>query len=159
MPVKATAGYLTGYGDVDFINALPSYTLPFLSREKSYRSFQTDGDSMYPFPEKAIIIGEYVDDWFSLKDNFPCIVVTLNEGIVFKLVSNRIDDERTVRLTSLNPAYKPYDINVSEICEIWKYKCFISDTIFEVPQSIDLINNSINEIKHDIKNILKKHCS
>src|SRR5690606_4463409 len=47
VPVKASAGYLNGYADPEFIGELPLFNLPMLS-EGSYRAFELKGDSMLP---------------------------------------------------------------------------------------------------------------
>ena len=51
VPEKAKAGYMAGYADPEYINELPKFQLPFLSKNKKYRSFQITGDSMLPIPE------------------------------------------------------------------------------------------------------------
>ena len=38
---KAKAGYTTGYADPEYIKILPTFSLPFLSKERNYR-FQTN---------------------------------------------------------------------------------------------------------------------
>ena len=50
VPVKAAAGYLGGYGDLDFIEALPQFGLPLpeFAQEETRRVFQIQGDSMLP---------------------------------------------------------------------------------------------------------------
>lgn len=42
VPVKASAGYLSGYGDADYIGALPRFSMPFpeLPQDRTYRVFQ-----------------------------------------------------------------------------------------------------------------------
>ena len=154
VPVKAKAGYLAGYGESDYISKLPVYNLPMLPKDRKYRSFPCEGDSMYPFPENAIIIGEYVDDWFSLKKDVPCIVVTKDEGIVFKLVTNQLQDERSLQLKSLNEMYKPYNVRVDTVCEIWKYKCYINDNMPGSALSIEELSKSIREIQTGVKSLL-----
>lgn len=51
VPLKAQAGYTNSYGDLDFIESLPKFSLPFLPKDKTYRTFQIEGDSMLPIPE------------------------------------------------------------------------------------------------------------
>ena len=155
VPLKAKAGYLSGYGDPEYINKLPVFTLPNLPKDKKFRSFPTEGDSMHPFPENSIIIGEYVDDWFSLKKDVPCIVITKNEGIVFKMVSNNINANRTMLLKSLNPKYSPYNFSVNEICEIWKYKNYISDSMPEVEKTNNEIVKSVNNLRNELVTLIK----
>jgi transcriptional regulator with XRE-family HTH domain len=63
VPEKAKAGYATGFADPEFIKELPVFSLPFLSRQKKYRTFQLNGDSMLPIPHGAWVTGEFVQDW------------------------------------------------------------------------------------------------
>ena len=41
VPIRAVAGYVEGYGDLDFIETLPVFQVPFLSKEKKYRFRKT----------------------------------------------------------------------------------------------------------------------
>lgn len=153
VPVKAKAGYLSGYTDPEYISRLPVYSLPHLPRDKKFRSFPCQGDSMFPFPEQAVIIGEYIDDWLSLKDHSNCIVITREEGIVFKSVSNRIKERRTLVLQSLNPAYAPYEISIQDVCELWRFSCFVSDEMPIVCPQVSPIETTLHEMHTDIKYI------
>ncbi len=117
---KAQAGYANGYGDPDFIGQLPRFQLPFLPREKTYRCFQLKGDSMLPIPNGAWVTGAFVEDWSTIKPGTPCIIVTRNDGVVFKLVYIAIATNGTLQLVSTNPTFKPYNLAVSEVVEIWK---------------------------------------
>lgn len=53
VPIKAKAGYLSGYNDPEFIASLPRFSLPNLPRQGTYRIFPTVGDSMLPIPGEA----------------------------------------------------------------------------------------------------------
>jgi transcriptional regulator with XRE-family HTH domain len=55
VPMKASAGYTSGYADPDYLKVLPTFYLPFLSKQKKYRSFPIQGDSMPP-----VVEGSYV---------------------------------------------------------------------------------------------------
>ena len=48
---KAKAGYATGFADPEYIKVLPTFTMPFLSHDRKYRTFQISGDSMLPIPD------------------------------------------------------------------------------------------------------------
>ncbi|MCT4589576.1 MAG: helix-turn-helix domain-containing protein [Carboxylicivirga sp.] len=124
VPVKAQAGYTGGYGDTDFIASLPKFSLPFLSPDKTYRSFQIQGDSMLPIPEGAWVTGSYLQNWKRLKDGTPCIVVTRDEGIVFKVVYNQLEKNGTLLLVSTNRIYKPYEISARNIAEVWQFETY-----------------------------------
>lgn len=142
---KAQAGYTRGFADPDYISALPVFNLPFLQRERKYRTFQVAGDSMLPIPEGAWITGEFVQDWYTVKNNEAYIILTLNEGVVFKIVENKIRPYRKLTLYSLNPIYAPYDIDILDIKEIWKFVHFISS---EIPDPKDSKNDLISVIKN-----------
>lgn len=145
VPVRAQAGYSNGFADPEYIRELEVFRLPFLSKEKKYRTFQLRGDSMLPIPEKAWVTGEYVADWKSLKTGEACIVLTLDEGIVFKIIENRIEGEGILGLYSLNPMYEPYEIHVSDLKEIWKFVHFISH---EIPDPVIPENQLVRTVAH-----------
>jgi transcriptional regulator with XRE-family HTH domain len=126
VPEKATAGYTRGFADPEFVSELPVFRLPFLSPERKYRTFQISGDSMLPIPPGAWVTGEFVHDWSLLKDGTAYIVLTLDEGIVFKVLENRFESDGKFHLASLNPIYQPYDIAVNDVREIWKFVHYIS---------------------------------
>jgi len=151
---KAKAGYTNGFSDPEFISELPVFSLPFLSSNKKYRTFQLNGDSMLPIPDKSWVTGEFVQDWREVKNGDACVILTLNEGIVFKVVENKISEEGVLTLFSLNPIYEPFDVEVKEIREIWKFTHYISTDIPEpfVPES-SLIK-TVAHIKKEM-NILK----
>ena len=85
VPVKAAAGYLAGYGDPDFIDELNTFTLPMLGGG-DYRAFEIIGDSMLPVPSGSVIVCEKITNAHDLKNNSTCILVSRNDGIVYKRV-------------------------------------------------------------------------
>jgi transcriptional regulator with XRE-family HTH domain len=126
---KARAGYTAGYADSKFISELPQFSLPFLDHRKKYRSFQISGDSMLPIQDKTYVTCEYVEDWFSLKDGLCYVILTKEDGIVFKRVYNDIAKNKKLVLVSNNPLYKPYEVNIEDVIEIWKYVMDHSKTL------------------------------
>src|SRR5215470_14885507 len=83
VPIKAAAGYLAGYGDPEFIDELNTFTLPMLTGG-NYRAFEIVGDSMLPTPSGSVIVGEKTEGLDDAKNNQAYIVVSRNEGIVYK---------------------------------------------------------------------------
>ncbi len=131
VPVKASAGYAKGYSDPDYVETLPKFSLPFteLSRERTYRAFQISGNSMEPIPSGAYIICEYLQNWSDVKSGKTYIVVTKDDGVVYKRLYN--NDNDTLLLKSDNPEYNPYTIPLNSISEIWKALGYIS---FSLPE-------------------------
>jgi len=156
VPVKAKAGYLAGYGDPEFIGQLPVFNLPHLPKDRKYRMFQTKGDSMYPIPENAEVIGEYITDWRDIKDDTPCIVITKNEGFVFKLVSSRIAARNVLVLKSLNELYAPYEVDPAEVVELWRYKYHFTDQIPAPATPMEQVARDVQEIKAALLQQMKK---
>ncbi len=134
VPVKAAAGYLDGYGDVDYIENLPRFTMPMqeLPQDQTLRLFQIAGDSMLPLPDGAYVLGSFVDDIASAGGGDPHIVVTRNDGIVFKRVENRVHNKGTFRMISENTVFEPYDLAIEEVVEIWKARAYV---LFDLPNT------------------------
>ncbi|SMD43013.1 DNA-binding transcriptional regulator, XRE-family HTH domain [Aquiflexum balticum DSM 16537] len=119
---KVKASYLAGFSDLDFIGELPRFNLPFLPQDKKYRVFQVDGDSMLPIPEGAWIVCEYVEDWTAIKDGGKFVVVTEADGVTFKIAYNQISEKQKLLLCSSNPIYKPFEVDINAVRELWRYR-------------------------------------
>jgi len=125
VPVKASAGYMNGYADPEYVAKLPKFSLPMFTNG-TYRAFEIKGDSMLPLPSGSIIIAEYVENWADVKTAETYIVVSKNDGVVYKRIGSKFKDQKKLRLMSDNPVYEPYEINGDDILELWKAKAFIS---------------------------------
>ena len=153
IPEKARAGYTLGYADPDYIKVLPTFNLPFLSKNKKYRSFPISGDSMPPVSEGSHVIGEYVQNWETIRDGKPYIVVTKDEGIVFKII-HRVQGKGDVfQLSSTNPIYAPYLVKVNDIIEVWKFINYISHDLpdFQLPEND--ISKTIRALQQEVHNL------
>lgn len=133
VPVKASAGYLNGYADPQFISELPKFHLPFL-KQGTYRAFEIKGDSMLPLPSGTIVIGEYLENWNDLKVGDTYIFITKDDGVVYKRAGNKFKENKSLKLISDNPVFDPYTIATEDVLEIWKSKAYIS-TVFPEPAS------------------------
>jgi transcriptional regulator with XRE-family HTH domain len=125
VPHKAAAGYLGGYADPEFISELPAFRLPNLPAG-TYRAFEITGDSMLPLLPGTIIVGEYVENLSYLRNGKTYVLVTKNEGIVYKRVFNYLSENGKLFLVSDNRQYAPYPLAPEEVLEAWQAKAFIS---------------------------------
>jgi transcriptional regulator with XRE-family HTH domain len=150
---SAKAGYRSGYADPEFVRVLPAFQLPFLSRDRKYRAFQISGDSMEPIPDKSWVIGEFVQNWQSIRNNIPYIVLTLDDGIVFKIVENNIEKQQVLTLHSLNPLYEPYDVHIKDIREIWKFVHYISSEVPEPNLPKDELVKTVVSLQKEVREI------
>ncbi|MBU1012656.1 MAG: DNA-binding protein, partial [Bacteroidetes bacterium] len=66
-----------------------------------------------------------------IRNGYPYIILTREDGIVFKIVENKIKADKKLMLHSLNSLYDPYDLDIIEVKEVWKFVHYISS---EMPQ-------------------------
>jgi transcriptional regulator with XRE-family HTH domain len=133
VPVKAAAGYLAGYADSEFID-----------------------ESMMPTPSGSIIVGEKVESLEDAKNNFAYIVVSKNEGIVYKRVvkSNKVKNK--VTLVSDNPAYQPYQVNAHDILEMWQAQAIINKVTTQQRWDVNALANLVNNLQDQVSSMAKK---
>ncbi len=81
---------------------------------------------MLPIPDGAWIVCEYLEDWTRLKDGERYVIVTEQDGVTFKLAYNRIQSNQNLLLCSANPIYPPFEVEVTQVREVWKYCLCIS---------------------------------
>lgn len=153
---KASAGYTVGYSDPEYIKVLPTFHMPFLSKEKKYRTFQISGDSMLPIPDGSWVTGEFVQNWNLIRDGQPYIILTLDDGIMFKVVSNRIKTNGYLTMNSLNPLYDSYNISVKDVREVWKFVHFISSAIPEPNLPREELALTVAALKKDMEKLKKQ---
>jgi len=156
VPEKAKAGYTTGYADPEYIGELPRFRLPFLSDKRKYRTFQLKGDSMLPIPDGSWVTGEFVQDWRDIKNGKAYVVFTLNDGIVFKIVENDLQNAGKLVLYSLNPVYEPYEVHINEVKEIWKFVNYISNELPEPVMPEKQLIQAVAAMKNDLERIKAK---
>lgn len=125
VPFKASAGYLNGYADPEFISQLPKFHLPML-KQGTYRAFEITGDSMLPVYPGSIIVAEYLENWTEIKSGETYVVISKDDGVVYKRIGNKFKPNKKLKLVSDNPVYEPYEISPEDILEVWKSKAYIS---------------------------------
>ena len=125
VPVKAAAGYLNGYADPEFVHELPRFSLPMLNHG-TYRAFEISGDSMLPLESGTIVVGEFINHVSGIRNGKTYVLVTRSEGVVYKRVFNYTDENGKLFLVSDNRQYAPYQIDATDVIEIWSAKAYIS---------------------------------
>ena len=164
VPVKARAGYLNHYEDIDNYTELPSFQLPLpeIYSGQTHRVFQIEGDSMIPMPPGSYVLTRYVENWQNIKNGKTYVVISKSEGVVYKRVLNEIEHSFLLTLQSDNKMYPDIQLNVDDIMEVWEAVGFIS---FQLPNpdhgqlSVDQLahavfklQSEVNEIKINIQN-------
>jgi len=154
VPVSAQAGYGTQLHDATYIQELPTFSLPGATYSNgSHRCFDVSGDSMEP----SIYNGDKVvchfiepDNWFNgIKENHVYIVIS-REGVVVKRVVNNLKENGTLSLISDNNFYKPFEIELKDIVEIWQVSVKISP-FMPSPRNIrNGLHNEVDVLKNTI---------
>lgn len=155
VPVKAAAGYLAGYADPEFIDELNTFTLPMLSGG-NYRAFEIIGDSMLPTPSGSVIVGEKVDSVEELKNDTPCIVVSRNEGIVYKRVQKNGRTKNKLTLISDNPTYHPYTVNAEDVLEMWQAQIVIAKANAQQRWDMGQLATMVTDLQEQVSSLKKR---
>lgn len=128
MPVRARCGYLSSFGDQQYIDSLP--TIPVIidrAYHGRYMVFEADGDSMDDGSSSAIRDGDkllcrevqrhlwlpklHYNDWYF-------VVVHKTEGISIKQIIDQ-DEQGNIRCHSLNPLFNDYTLNLDDVSELY----------------------------------------
>jgi len=155
VPVKAAAGYLAGYADSEFIDELNTFTLPMLAGV-NYRAFEIIGDSMMPTPSGSIIVGEKVESTEDVKNNQAYIVVSRNEGIVYKRIEKNNRSKNKLTLISDNPQYQPYQVNAEDVVELWQAQMVISKVSQQQRWDVNSLASMVNNLQSQVSSLKKK---
>ena len=103
----------------------------------------------------TVIVGRFIDEWQTIKDGTPCIIVSQKEGVVFKRIYNKLQDASTLRLHSDNPLYSPYELHVEDILEIWEARSYISSTFPIADLSLDKLSSIVLDLQKEVMKLKK----
>ena len=128
IPVRASAGYLTGYGDTEYIDTLP--TIPVIvdrTYHGRYRCFEVDGDSMDDgtrdaICDKDIVLGREVKQEF-----WKCklhiydwdFIIIHKDGVTIKRIIEHDTEAGIIKCHPLNPMYNDFELSLNEVYELY----------------------------------------
>jgi len=155
VPIKAAAGYLTGYAEDVFIDELNTFTLPMLGAGQ-FRAFEIVGDSMLPTPSGSIIVGEKVESVNDVKNNQTYVVVSRAEGIVFKRLIKNKADKNQLTLVSDNPSFQPYQMNAADMLELWQAQMVISKVTAQPAWDMSQLASLVTNLQEQVSVLNKR---
>ncbi|MFC3881183.1 XRE family transcriptional regulator [Algoriphagus namhaensis] len=148
---KASAGYLNGYSDPEFIEQLEKIRLPFLPSGK-HRAFPIKGDSMLPLKDGSFVIARFLESIQELHEGKTYVLLTAQEGIVYKRVYRK--DAESLLLHSDNKDYAPYTVKLEEVLELWEFSCSINMSDFEEKElKISHMLKVLKEMQEELENL------
>ena len=161
VPLKASAGYLNGFSDPEYLEELPKFSIPGLSPNYTYRAFEISGDSMLPLQDGTIIVASFVQYLGNIKNGKTYILLSKSEGVVYKRIYTD-DSQKQLNLVSDNPAYHPYKVPFEDILEIWEAVLFISREFPELEKdqwagdiSFDKLKNMVLDLQQEVMKLKK----
>lgn len=142
---KAAAGYPNNITDVEWYKNLPAFDFPIPEyRNATYRGFQVEGDSMLPtFRPSDWVLAKGVESLEYASDN-KVYVIVMQDAVVVKRLQ-KLPDTSKVLLISQNTDYVPYEVNVSDIQEIWQVN---SKLTFNLEENSS--NNLLKELQQSM---------
>lgn len=154
VPVKAAAGYLAGYNDLEFIEELNTFTLPMMGPGR-FRAFEIAGDSMLPVVSGSVVVGHKIDGWEDIKHNQPYVVLT-REGIVFKRILKNNRNKNKLTLVSDNPQFESYHVALEEVLELWQTDAVISKMEPHQRMNVNHLADIVNHLQEQVSVLKKK---
>lgn len=156
VPIPAQAGYSGEVLDPEFVESLPTYTLPdYKYKIGTHRSFDVSGDSMEPtLFEGDKVICSFLEPslWdTAVKDNYVYVLVTRGDVLV-KRVFNKLKEDKTLELRSDNDFYEPYTISIEDVREIWYVRAKISPFLPSPNNIQNIVRSEVKELKQTIMN-------
>lgn len=132
VPVYARAGYLSSYGDIEYMNELPKHEITVTRYHKGkYLAFEVAGDSMddgsiNSIPDRSIITGREIrqDLWrpkLHTHNHDYFVFVHKTEGVLVKMIKHQEVETGDIILSSLNPNKQLYPdqmINLKDVSQI-----------------------------------------
>ena len=153
IPQKASAGYMNGYADPEYLEELPKFQLPNLPKNGTFRAFEITGDSMLPLRPGTIVVGRYLEELSDIKNGRCYVILSKEEGVVYKRIFDYTQEHGKLFLVSDNKAYSPYEIPASDVLEIWEAIAFLSMDIPEHSEdeiSFEKLTSIVMELQQEV---------
>lgn len=149
VPMKAIAGYVKSYDQIEFLDTLEKYSLPpgVSPIGAIWQYFEIVGDSMEPtFQSGDVVLASQVpfDDWQHIR-NFYVYIILTEKDLWIKNVYAESKDE-WILISENETAYKPFVVKVADIRELWVMRRHIKKELTREK------NFDIDKIRKQLKN-------
>ena len=138
--------YLVNCQKVDYLRSLPTISLPYINSDRS-RAFEAGSD----FPmQNSIIVGGGISDWSEVNDGKFYILVTAQQGVIYRRVYNQVKIKGALLLSSDNPTIPSFEISIKDVVEIWEVNSFISQQLPEPHISLERVKNIVDDLTNEL---------
>ena len=123
--IKAQAGYIKGYEQVDYMDTLEKYSLPpgINSTGAVWRYFEIDGDSMEPTLSSGDVVLATmvpVEDWNDIK-NFSVYIILTHDQLLIKRLYQKSKTE-WVMISDNEEAYPQVLLPTEDVKQLWLFR-------------------------------------
>jgi hypothetical protein len=129
VPIHAQAGYGRGYGDPQYISALPTFpVIVDKTYRGKYRVIEVEWDSMDDGTRNALCDGDKIlcreikpELWkakLQIKDWF-FVICMKNDGIVVKQIIDHDVENGIITCHPLNPIFDDFEVNLRDVAELF----------------------------------------
>ena len=109
---------------------------------------------MLPVKDGSFVVARYVDDISDLKNGKTYILLTKDDGLVYKRVYNSIEEDNSLLLSSDNTMYRPYKVPLEHILELWEFTCCINTQEYDEKElKLSSIMTMFQELNVQLKSI------
>lgn len=126
VPYMATAGYLSGYSDDEYIESLP--TIPLVTEGNGkYVAFEVNGNSMDDGSSRAyqngdIVICKLCTEYFKNGNHMETkgreFIIVHKEGILLKCISSVDKLNGRLTLHAFNPSYRDVEVDMRDVMQV-----------------------------------------
>ena len=116
---------------------------------------------MLPLQPGSVVIAEYLENWNEIKPGQTYVVISRNDGVVYKRIAFKYKEEKGLKLVSDNKTYEPYWVPAADILEIWRAKAYISTQLPEPnPEpTMETLTTMMAQMQKTISNVVDKRDS
>jgi transcriptional regulator with XRE-family HTH domain len=143
---NAVKEYLANCQKVDYLRSLPTISIPYINSERS-RAFEMGND----FPlQNSIVVGNGISDWSEVKDGKFYVLLTAQQGVIYRRVYNQVKIKGALLLSSDNPTIPSFEISIKDVVEIWEVNSFISQQLPEPHISLERVKDLVDDLTHEL---------
>ncbi|PWK25148.1 DNA-binding XRE family transcriptional regulator [Arcicella aurantiaca] len=134
--------YLANCQRPEYLRGLPTLSLPFISSDKN-RAFEMGSD----FPmQNSIVVGSGIADWSDIHDGKFYVLVTTQQGVIYRRVYNQVKIKGALLLSSDNSNIPSFEISIKDVVEIWEVNSFISQQLPEPHISLERVKSLVDDL-------------
>jgi hypothetical protein len=91
-----------------------------------------------------------------VKNNTAYIVISRNEGIVYKRIVKNNKLKNKVSLVSDNPSFQPYQVNTEDVIELWQAQVVIGKVASQQRWDVNSLANLVTNLQDQVSTLKKK---